>query len=147
MRNTRAPVFKAGWLQGVSSGEGAWRAAQGVWSSRPGGRQRGYDRDWQRLRAAILQAEPMCQHCAMRGVERVAVMVDHITPVRDAPERRLDPTNCQPLCDPCHRLKTNRQDGGYGNARQRGGSARNSEVCAGTGPATDFPRTHNSRFR
>lgn len=35
-----------------------------------------------------------------------AVLVDHIVPVEIAPERRLDRTNLQPLCQRCHAIKT-----------------------------------------
>ncbi len=61
--------------------------------------------------------EPSCRECARRGLDRPARIVDHIIPVRDAPERRLDPTNLQPLCWPCHNRKTNRSDGGFGRKR------------------------------
>lgn len=43
--------------------------------------------------------------------------MDHVVPVRVAPDRRLDPTNLRTLCAPCHARKTAREDGGFGNAR------------------------------
>lgn len=55
----------------------------------------------------------MCPH----GIERPAQTADHIIPIREAPERRLDPTNLQPLCLPCHHKKTNTRDGGFGHRR------------------------------
>ncbi|WP_082416855.1 HNH endonuclease [Blastochloris viridis] len=64
---------------------------------RPGARARGYDAGWQEARAKHLAAHPFCQRCGTR-----AVLVDHIIPVRQAPHRRLDPTNFQSLCVPCH---------------------------------------------
>jgi hypothetical protein len=74
-----------------------------------------YDKDWYRMRALVLVAEPLCRRCA-------AQLVDHIVPIREDPARRLDPTNLQPVCFPCHRLKTNRYDGGFGRkSKQRGG--------------------------
>lgn len=81
--------------------------------------QRGYGKDWRELREAVLAAEPNCRECARRGIERPAKMVDHIETVRDAPERRLDPSNLQPLCWACHQKKTNRFDGGFGRPRAR----------------------------
>ena len=77
-----------------------FRAEQERYNLRPPAAARGYGLDWQALRNAILAAEPHCRHCARRGIERLAQMVDHIEPIRTAPERRLDPTNCQPLCWP-----------------------------------------------
>ena len=44
----------------------------------------------------------MCVKCGARhGLE-----VDHIIPVRDAPERAYDLTNLQTLCRACHSRKT-----------------------------------------
>lgn len=66
-------------------------------AKRPGSRARGYDRDWEKLRADYLAAYPSCVRCGGR-----ASLVDHKTPIRIAPHRRLDPTNLQSLCIPCH---------------------------------------------
>jgi 5-methylcytosine-specific restriction enzyme A len=63
-----------------------------------------------------LELEPTCRHCRRRGIERRAVLVDHIIPIRKAPERRLDPSNLQALCGPCHQRKTIREDGGFGTS-------------------------------
>jgi hypothetical protein len=38
----------------------------------------------------------------MRGIERRCDLVDHMVPVADAPERRLDRTNLWSLCKTCH---------------------------------------------
>lgn len=64
--------------------------------------ERGYDRQWQKLRAAVLRTEPLCRSCKTRGQIVSATVVDHIIPIREAPKRRLDVTNLQPLCAPCH---------------------------------------------
>src|SRR5262245_53454982 len=79
---------------------------------------RGYGADWQTLRAAHLRAEPYCRSCADDGITTLAAMVDHIESIAKAPDRRLDPTNLQSLCWPCHRAKTNRYDGGFGRAKR-----------------------------
>lgn len=38
--------------------------------------------------------------------------VDHIVPLRQAPERKYDLANLQPLCRSCHSTKTGRDRGG-----------------------------------
>jgi len=66
-------------------------------AKRPSAGQRGYDADWRRLRAQHLAAHPGCVRCGAK-----ATVVDHITPVRIAPHRRLDPANLQSLCTTHH---------------------------------------------
>ncbi|MBN9069581.1 MAG: HNH endonuclease [Rhizobiales bacterium] len=63
--------------------------------------QRGYDKDWFRLRHAHITAHPLCEWCGAPGEH-----VDHIQTIRDHPERRLDPTNLRTLCQPCHSRRT-----------------------------------------
>lgn len=65
-----------------------------------------YDHAWRKLRDAHIQANPICKHCIAEGILTPATEVDHIVPVKIAPERRLDPTNLQSLCKPCHSRKT-----------------------------------------
>lgn len=64
---------------------------------RPSAKARGYDREWERARADYLAAYPSCRRCGAK-----ASLVDHIIPIRTAPHRRLDRTNFQALCTPCH---------------------------------------------
>lgn len=52
--------------------------------------------------------EPLCRMCGALGKAVPAAIVDHIIPVREAPERRLDPTNLQSLCWSHHAAKTQR---------------------------------------
>lgn len=66
-------------------------------AKRPSRQDRGYDAQWEKLRADYLAAYPCCRRCG-----RKADVVDHIEPIRKAPHRRLDPTNLQSLCTPCH---------------------------------------------
>ncbi len=92
-------------------------------SQRGSAASRGYGRDWQRLRRLVLSEEPLCRECQKRGRVTLAVEVDHIVPIRKAPERRLDQTNLQGLCKPCHSRKTAREDGGFnGFGKHRGHS-------------------------
>lgn len=60
----------------------------------------------------VLAAEPLCRRCDEMGVVTPASMVDHITPLNQG-GARLDRANLQPLCDPCHAVKTAR-DGSRG---------------------------------
>lgn len=67
---------------------------------------RGYGRDWQRLRRAFLTKFPLCRMCEERGKVVVADLVDHIVPVKRAPNLRLVESNLQSLCTACHAVKT-----------------------------------------
>jgi 5-methylcytosine-specific restriction enzyme A len=120
VKNARAPLFRPPWAPNPAERLAAWRAEQlrRNPNQKLSARARGYDRDWDKLRAAILAEEPLCRECARHGIEHPAQTLDHVIPIRNAPERRLDPTNLQPLCCPCHRAKTNRHDGGFGHRRR-----------------------------
>jgi 5-methylcytosine-specific restriction endonuclease McrA len=60
-------------------------------------------RRWQVLRHQILERDGWkCRCCG----ERRRLEVDHVQPVRDAPERAFDPANLQVLCAGCHTRKT-----------------------------------------
>ena len=61
---------------------------------------------WQRLRAAVLGREPLCRHCAARGLVVPATDVDHMN---GADDNRLE--SLQPLCHECHSRKTARDQG------------------------------------
>ncbi|WP_245710799.1 HNH endonuclease [Citreimonas salinaria] len=65
--------------------------------TRPSASARGLGADWRRLRLDHLKHHPWCIRCGAQAAE-----VDHIIPRSKAPERRLDPTNLQSLCKPCH---------------------------------------------
>lgn len=66
-------------------------------AKRPNRQQRGYDAEWSKARAEWLAAYPCCVRCGAK-----AALVDHIVPIAKAPHRRLDRTNFQSLCTPCH---------------------------------------------
>ena len=69
--------------------------------------QRGYDSDWNRLRAAHVERHPLCEHCAARGRAVPVDEVDHVRPFTGkADPLRLDPRNLQSLCRSCHAIKT-----------------------------------------
>jgi 5-methylcytosine-specific restriction enzyme A len=71
---------------------------------RAGGR--GYDRDWQRVRAQKLSMHPLCQLGKRCSWPTPASEVDHIVPVAEASELRLVLSNLQSVCHACHTWKT-----------------------------------------
>ncbi len=78
---------------------------------RPSARARGYDTKWARLRNAFIRSHPVCQirhYCDGDP----AVEVDHIVPIR-AGGARLDESNLQSACKPCHAWKTKHEDTKY----------------------------------
>jgi len=66
--------------------------------------ERGYDRRWRKLRQAVLNGEPLCRACQAMGRVRSAEHLDHIVPQALRGDNDLD--NLQPLCRPCHELKS-----------------------------------------
>lgn len=74
---------------------------------------RGYDWTWRKQSKAWLAANPMCLHCAARGVRTVAKHCDHI----DGDPLAYDP-RLQSLCASCHSRKTALEDGGFGRAKK-----------------------------
>ena len=61
------------------------------------------DKRWPALRQAARRRDNWCcVKCGHRG----RIEVDHIKPVRDAPELAFDLTNLQCLCRQCHSRKT-----------------------------------------
>jgi 5-methylcytosine-specific restriction enzyme A len=78
---------------------------------------RGYNHAWRKFRAAYLGRHPLCRACQDGGRITEAREVDHIVPLKLAPDRKYDETNLQALCTPCHSAKTASEDGGFGKAR------------------------------
>jgi 5-methylcytosine-specific restriction protein A len=64
-----------------------------------------------------LNEHPWCRFHLEATPSRVVVatVVDHVLTIEEAPERRLDPSNLQSLCKPCHDRIKQRED----NARRR----------------------------
>lgn len=61
--------------------------------------QRGYGYAWRKFRVEYLKRNPLCRKCG-----QPATAVDHIVPKRAGGSD--DASNCQPLCHPCHNIKT-----------------------------------------
>lgn len=84
----------------------AWQHAPGKQSRH----RRGYGREHVRLRAILLQTEPLCRLCKAKGRATPATIADHIVPIANGGAVH-DLANMQPVCDPCHRDKTLRDQG------------------------------------
>jgi 5-methylcytosine-specific restriction enzyme A len=108
-RNAYPPTFRAPWLPSREQKLAAFRLEQERYNLRLPASQRGYGVDWRALRKQHMAGEPYCRACLLSGNEVRAVMVDHIRTIRDAPERRLDPSNLQSLCWYHHNIKTQRE--------------------------------------
>lgn len=81
-------------------------------------RERGYDVEWEKLARRWLRENPLCAECDRRGKVEPAVAVDHMVPLKDCPDRRLDVTNLQSLCSPCHNVWKRRMEAYARKARK-----------------------------
>ena len=61
---------------------------------------------WVKLSKSFRAAHPLCEECKKHGIIRGAQQVDHIIPIKDDWENRLNTNNLQSLCVSCHSLKT-----------------------------------------
>ena len=68
---------------------------------------------WRAVRAAFLTQHPLCTRCDARGRVVVAVVADHVIPLKDG-GAWFGWTNLQGLCVSCHNRKT-----AYETARSR----------------------------
>lgn len=69
--------------------------------------ERGYGWQWQKLRDAVLAAEPLCRQCQEEGRTTLAQEVDHIIPKSQGGTD--DWENLAPICKQCHRKKSARE--------------------------------------
>jgi 5-methylcytosine-specific restriction endonuclease McrA len=60
--------------------------------------------EWRAFRSLVLAAHPHCVDCGA-----LATDVDHLIPVREAPDRALDPSNVVSRCHPHHSARTSRE--------------------------------------
>jgi 5-methylcytosine-specific restriction protein A len=61
---------------------------------------------WRLKRQQILLNEPLCRFCKLKGVLRLAEVVDHIEDLQVAPHLCLETENLRPLCTQCHNKRT-----------------------------------------
>lgn len=93
---TRPPIHRhQGWSPPVP-----WQRTQGQ-------RETPLPKGWPKLRAAILQAEPLCRPCNEAGRVTAAAEVDHIVPRSRGGSS--DRQNLQGICRSCHATKTSRE--------------------------------------
>lgn len=66
--------------------------------------KRGYDRAWRRLRRLKLQLSPLCEcdRCLSAHTVALAEVVDHIIPIAERPDLRLDLSNLRSMTKRCH---------------------------------------------
>ena len=70
---------------------------------RESARKRGYDNDWQKLAKRYRRSvKGLCEECAREGFVHPSDVVDHMIPVIDAPELRLQWSNLDALCHKHH---------------------------------------------
>lgn len=65
---------------------------------------------WQRLRAAKLSDQPLCEVCILREVVEVATVVDHVTAIAKGGDPFPPLSGLMSMCEPCHNAKTNAVD-------------------------------------
>lgn len=82
--------------------------------SRPVTRVRG--RALQRLRQQLFQREPLCRLCVAAGRTSIATIRDHVVNLQEGGAD--DESNEQPICDDCHREKT-QAEAARGSRRSR----------------------------
>lgn len=80
--------------------------------------ERGYGAAWDRVRKVVLLRDRnLCQVCLGSGEYTPARTVDHIVSkakaeaLRWSQSRIDDPANLQTICDPCHAVKTEKEQG------------------------------------
>lgn len=117
---TRAPIHRPANGKPRPQAEAERKAA--IDARRGSAAGRGYDAAWRRCRAAYLAAHPLCE-CDDCGGGSIRVtpaeVVDHIRPVAEAPELRLDWSNLRAMSKRCHDRRTAREQG-FARGRRRG---------------------------
>jgi HNH endonuclease len=69
--------------------------------------QRGYGKEWRRLRAAAIAAQPWCTFCRHPGSKENPLSADHI--VEKARGGTDDPSNIRDLCRRCNQQRLGAQ--------------------------------------
>lgn len=77
---------------------------------------RGYDNHWLRLSRQYLAQHPWCVGYpqGIHPIRVLAEVTDHIVPIKQRPDLRLEPSNWQSLCRACNARKAIDLEGGFG---------------------------------
>jgi 5-methylcytosine-specific restriction protein A len=80
--------------------------------------ERGYDYAWVKVRKLVMERDNgLCQPCHRAGRVALAHAVDHIVSKAKAAQLRWSrartdhPSNLEAICDPCHLVKTEAEQG------------------------------------
>lgn len=80
--------------------------------------ERKYGAAWERLRKIVIERDKgLCQPCARKGLVTRFQAVDHIISRARAKQlgwseaRTENPSNCQAICEKCHSIKTEQEQG------------------------------------
>jgi 5-methylcytosine-specific restriction protein A len=112
-RRSAVPCRQAGCPQLVRDGSGfcvehGKERQRRYDAGRPSPSQRGYGRRWQRLRAAFLDANPLCvDPFGVHHEPAAAMVVDHVVPRNRGGSDVWE--NLQALCESCHNHKSWRE--------------------------------------
>jgi 5-methylcytosine-specific restriction protein A len=98
------------------------KKARAHYPTRPSEHANLYNYGWTKIRRVFLMQHPICKRCEDKGRLTPATVVDHIVPHKGDTALFYDPANFQPLCASCHAIKTNKEDGGFGNPIRAGGA-------------------------
>lgn len=93
-----------------------------------------YGSQWQKIRAMVLRAQPLCVTCEAEGQLTVATVVDHIQDHKGDTALFYDRENLQSLCKRHHDIKTAQTAGGFGH---KPGKARARKDCGLDGIPVD----------
>lgn len=103
---SRPPTHRPSWWKPRPQVEHERKAAFD--RTRGSAAERGYDKDWFRLRHHFLKANPIC---CVAGCGRPTEHVDHIRSIREHPELRLVWANLRPMCASHHNSRTATEQG------------------------------------
>lgn len=71
---------------------------------RPNATVRGYDRQWQKIRAVKKARDPLCEWCKHKGLAVLTELIDHYIPIAAGGTHADE--NLVSMCRPCHGVKT-----------------------------------------
>jgi 5-methylcytosine-specific restriction protein A len=70
---------------------------------RPSPTAQGYDGAWRKVRRLFIERHPVC---CTPGCGKPTVDIDHVLPLKERPDLRLNWSNLRPFCRSCHSRRT-----------------------------------------